>query len=89
MRAVDRESEAIQQIVDEATALLKKAYEKLEEASDQNGVMQVHGPGAAECIAQAQYDIEVACAWLNKEESVGTEILLRLIPKRGETAPCG
>ena len=68
MKVLKKESEAVQQVAREAIALLKQAYEKLDEAYDNEGVMQVNTMEAAECVIHAGVAIETAAAWLNFEE---------------------
>ena len=68
MKVLKKESEAIQQVAQEAIALLKQAYEKLEEAYGEEGAIHVHDMKAAECFVQAGVSIEAAAAWLNLDD---------------------
>ena len=68
MKVLKKESEAIQQVAKEAIALLKQAYEKLEEAYCEEGSISVHDMKAAECYVQAGVSIQAAAAWLNLDD---------------------
>lgn len=68
MKVLKKESEAIQQVAQEAIALLKQAYEKLEEAYSEEGAIPVHDMKAAECFVQAGIAIESAAAWLTLDD---------------------
>ena len=70
MKVMKKESEAIQQVAREVIDLLKQAYEKLEEAYDNESVMQVTTMEAGECVIHALVAIECAAGWLNKEPGV-------------------
>lgn len=68
MKVLKKESEAIQKVAQEAIALLKQAYEKLEEAYCEEGSISVHDLKAAECYVQAGVAIQSAAAWLNLDD---------------------
>lgn len=67
MKVLKKESEAIQQTVREALALLKQAHDKLDEVYDSEGVMQINSQNAGECVFHAGVAIESAAAWLTLE----------------------
>ena len=79
MKVLKKVNETIQQVSREAIALLKQAYEKLEEAYCEEGSISVHDLKAAECYVQAGVAIQAAAAWLNLDDE-NQELFYRPTP---------
>lgn len=81
MKALKKENESIQKIVQETLDLLKQAYDKLDEVYDSEGIMQIHNLDAGQCVIHAGVNIESAVAWLNSEHGEDQDCVLQFSPK--------
>lgn len=81
MKALKKESESVQKIVQETLDLLKQAYDKLNEVYDSDGVMQVNTLEAGQCVIHSGVAIAAAAAWLNSEHGEDQECVFRPTPK--------
>ena len=81
MKALKKESEAVQEIVRETMALLKQAHDKLDEVYDNEGIMQVYNLEAGQCVIHAGIAIEAAVAWLNSEHGEEQDCVMQFTPK--------
>ena len=87
MKALQKESEAIQDIVRETLVLLKQAHDKLDEVNDAEGRMQVNTLEAAQCLIHAGCAIEAAAAWLRSEHGEDQDCVMQFTPKDYHESP--